>query len=51
VSAVVIWNLIGLSGAAMLIFGVWSAFPPAGFILGGAVLLAAAVLLSPRGET
>jgi hypothetical protein len=48
-SATFVWNMIGLGGAAMLIFGVWSAFPPAGFILGGAVLLAVGILLSPRG--
>jgi hypothetical protein len=47
--AAVVWNMIGLGGAAMFIFGAWLAYPPAGFILGGAVLLAVAILLSPRG--
>jgi hypothetical protein len=48
-SIIVVWNLIGLGGAAMFIFGAWLAYPPAGFVIGGAVLLAVAILLSPRG--
>src|SRR5258708_3787931 len=42
-TAALVWNLIGLGGAAMVIIGTYLAYPPAGFILGGAVLLAVAV--------
>jgi hypothetical protein len=50
-STALVWNMIGLAGVALVISGAWLAYPPAGFILGGTVLLATAVLLSPRGET
>jgi hypothetical protein len=48
-STALVWNMIGLSGVALVISGVWMVYQPAGFILGGAVLLAVAILLSPRG--
>lgn len=34
----------GLAGAAAVTFGAWSIYAPAGFIAGGLMLLAAAVL-------
>jgi hypothetical protein len=30
----------GVAGAALLSFGVWRIYPPAGFIAGGALMLA-----------
>ena len=39
----------GLAGAALIAYGAWLVFPPAGFITGGVLLLAGALLLS-RGQ-
>ncbi len=48
--AVLAWNAAGLAGGALIAVGAWLAYPPAGFILGGIMLLAGAVILSPRGD-
>ncbi len=42
-------DLAGLAGAALLSYGAWLAWHPAGFMLGGALLLAGAVLRA-RGD-
>lgn len=47
VAAVLLWDAVGLAGAASLVYGVWSIYPPAGFIAGGVLALAAAWLASP----
>ncbi len=46
---VILHDLIGVIGAALVAYGAWLVFPPAGFITGGVLLLAAALLLS-RGQ-
>lgn len=35
-----------VSGAALASYGAWLVYPPAGFILGGVLLIAAGVLLA-----
>lgn len=40
----VIRDLLGIAGAALMAYGAWLIFPPAGFIVGGLVLFALAVL-------
>lgn len=42
----VIADLAGLIGAGLSAYGCWLVFPPAGFIVGGALLIAGACLLS-----
>lgn len=42
-------TLVGLAGAALISFGAWQIYAPAGFIAAG-VLLLAGVLFSARGE-
>ena len=36
-------DLSGLAGAALVAYGAWLIYPPAGFIVGGLMLLAGAV--------
>jgi ABC-type protease/lipase transport system fused ATPase/permease subunit len=36
-------DVVGIAGIAMLSFGAWLAWPPAGFMVAGTILLAAAV--------
>ena len=43
---VVLHDLIGVIGAGLVAYGAWLVFPPAGFITGGLLLLAGALLLS-----
>lgn len=38
-------DYLGLSGTGLLSYGAWLVYPPAGFIVGGALLLAAGWLL------
>lgn len=40
----VIRDLLGIAGAASMAYGAWLVFPPAGFIVGGLVLFALAVV-------
>jgi hypothetical protein len=42
----IIADLAGLAGAGLLSFGCWSVYEPVGFIAGGVMLLAGAVLFS-----
>ena len=42
-------DLVGLAGVASVSYGAWLAWPPAGFIVGGALVLAG-VLLSARND-
>jgi hypothetical protein len=41
-------DFVGLAGAAAVAFGAWCIYPPAGFIVGGLLLLSGAVLLSRK---
>lgn len=42
-------DLIGLVGALLISYGAWCIYPPAGYIVGGALLvIAAAVVANPR---
>ncbi len=43
---VVLRDVVGLAGAGLVAYGAWLVFPPAGFITGGVLLLAGALLLS-----
>jgi len=49
VSIVILCDLGGLVGTGLVVYGAWLVFPPAGFITGGLLLLAGAVLLARRG--
>lgn len=37
---------IGLAGAAVFVYGFWLVYAPAGFIVGGVLLMAAAVVMA-----
>lgn len=39
-------DLAAVAGAAAIAYGFWLAYPPAGFVVGGGMALAAAVLSS-----
>lgn len=39
----------GMSGAASVAYGAWLVYEPAGFIVGGALMLAAAMLAARGG--
>lgn len=39
----------GIAGASLIAYGAWRIYAPAGFIVGGALLLAGSLLLA-RGE-
>lgn len=40
----IVWTLLGLAGAALIAYGAWLIYVPAGFITGGALLLVGAML-------
>jgi hypothetical protein len=42
------WNVLGLAGVALIAYGAWLIYQPAGFITGGVLLLAPSLLLAPR---
>lgn len=42
-------DLAGVGGAASVTYGAWLVYPPAGFIVGGILALAATWLLARRG--
>lgn len=42
------WNLTGLGGMGLIAYGAWLVYEPAGFIVGGVLLLGGALLLAPR---
>lgn len=37
-------DVAGLSGAAMIAYGAWMIYEPAGFIIGGLMMVAAAII-------
>jgi hypothetical protein len=41
-------DLAGFSGAALISYGAWLIYPPAGFIVGGLLLMAFAMLVGRR---
>lgn len=41
-------DLCGLAGMALVAYGAWLTYPPAGYIIGGALLLAAAWISASR---
>lgn len=43
-----LWNLVGLAGATAIAYGAFMIFEPAGFIVGGVLLVAGAAILAPR---
>ena len=43
-------DIVGLVGIALVSYGAWLTYNPAGFIVGGVLLMATAVLVS-RGPT
>lgn len=45
----VVRDVAGLAGVAAISYGAWLAWPPAGYIVGGALVLVG-VLLSARGD-
>jgi hypothetical protein len=47
--AAAVRDIAGLCGAALIAFGAWRVYEPAGFIVGGAILLAG-VWLHVRAE-
>ena len=46
--AEIVIDVAGVAGAALISFGAWCVYEPAGFIAAGAQLLLGAVLLSRR---
>lgn len=42
-------DLVGLGGAALAGYGAWLHYPPAGFMVGGAILVGLAVVGTIRG--
>jgi hypothetical protein len=42
-------EIVGLAGAALSGYGAWLAFPPAGFMVGGGILVGLAVIGTLRG--
>jgi len=42
-------DVIGFAGVALISYGSWLVYPPAGFIVCGALLMAAVVLGAKRG--
>ncbi|CAB4167394.1 hypothetical protein UFOVP860_17 [uncultured Caudovirales phage] len=41
---VILRDLTGLAGAGLVAYGAWLIYPPAGFIVGGVLLIVAAAL-------
>ena len=39
-------DLVGLSGVGLVSYGAWLVYPPAGFIVGGSLMIAGALLLA-----
>lgn len=42
-------DAIGLAGVAAITYGAWLIYQPAGFIVGGVLLIAGAILTSRKG--
>lgn len=47
---VLVRDLVGLAGAGLVAYGAWLIYPPAGFLAGGALLIAAAALAALAGR-
>lgn len=47
---IVLRDLAGLAGAGVIAYGAWSIYPPAGWIAGGILMLAASLLLAIAGK-
>jgi len=43
-------DLVGIAGAGLISYGAWLAYPPAGFVIGGALMVMAAVLMARAGN-
>ncbi len=41
-------DVVGITGSALVIYGVWQIYVPAGYILAGLVMVVAAILLARR---
>jgi hypothetical protein len=50
VGAALLRDGAGLAGVALMAYGAWLIYPPAGFIAGGAFLLLGALLASRNAE-
>jgi hypothetical protein len=50
VLGVMVRDILGLAGAGLLSYGVWLAYRPGGFIVGGLLILTWAVLASRGAE-
>lgn len=46
---VVAWDVVGVAGAGLVVYGVSLVYQPAAYIIGGAMLLSAAWLHARRG--
>lgn len=46
ITAALAISLTGIAGAAGIAYGAWMAWPPAGFVAGGALALTGAILLA-----
>lgn len=47
---VLVRDLVGLAGAGLVSYGAWLIYPPAGFLAGGVLLIAAAALAALAGR-
>jgi hypothetical protein len=48
-AAAIVRDVIGLAGAALLAYGTWCIYRPAGYIVAGALLIAGSILAA-RGD-
>jgi hypothetical protein len=46
---IILRDVLGLAGAALAAYGAWLIYAPAGYILGGALLLAGSLLSARAG--
>ncbi|WP_319798315.1 hypothetical protein [Nitrobacter sp.] len=44
-------DIFGLAGAASVSYGAWMIYPPAGFIVGGALMMLGSVLTAMGGKS
>ena len=50
VAPAVIRDLSAIAGAGLVAYGAWLAYPPAGYIIAGAIMLTAAILGARRAD-
>lgn len=43
-------DCIGIAGAALLVYGAWLIYRPAGFILAGVLMMLVAIVMARRAE-